>query len=481
MTTVRTLHKITQRNLSSLKRSSTIISHHRRLRPQARLFHATAIARIDDPYKILGVDKSASNSEIKKAYYKLAKQYHPDINKEPEAEKKFHDVQGAYEILSDTEKKQQYDQFGSAAFDSNGNPSQGNPFAGGGNPFGQGSPFGGAQGFGGFNFEDLFGAAFGGAGGRGGRAGGRGGAGSSFVQDFRGNDSDAVKYLSFKEALFGVKSTQVKYSVWDTCNTCHASGLQPGKKKSTCSSCGGTGSSVHYMQGGFQMASTCMNCNGEGVTIDDHDACTTCRGQGVVMADKETEIDIPAGLTDGMKLRVAGEGDAPMATSGPGIRLHKGDLIIRMVVKPDPRFKIDRSDLIHEVEIPYTTAALGGTIEVPTVDGPSVRLRVPSGSETGDVLSISSKGFPIRNNLNNRGDLKVSFKVKVVRPSSPAERALLEALADQLGDSTAKRTLEWKKPAESSSSAKAEEKSQGHSKFLDFLKSCSDKFIHKKD
>lgn len=453
-----------------------------------RQFHATQIKRLEDPYKTLGVDSSASSSEIKKAYYKLAKKYHPDINKEPDAEKKFHDIQGAYEILSDAEKKQQYDQFGASAFDSNGNP-QGNPFAGGnpfgqGSPFGsQGSPFGSAQGFGGFSFEDLFGQAFGGGAGRGGR--GRGGAGSSYVQDIRGDNVEILKRLTLKEAIFGVKNSKVDYQVLDTCGTCHASGLKPGKKKSTCSSCNGTGSTTHYVHGGFQMASTCMSCGGTGVSISPGDACSSCHGEGVVSANKTTEVDLPAGLTDGMRLRVGGEGDAPRATSGPGINLSKGDLIIRMVVKPDPRFRLDGSDIVHEVEIPYTTAALGGTVEVPTVDGPSVRLRVPSGTETGSVLSISGKGFPKRNNLNNRGDMKLKFRVKVSRPNSPAERALLEALADQLGDSSATRTEEWKSSSSTGNGSSSTSNSEHdncephHSKFLDFLKGAADKFLKK--
>lgn len=411
-----------------------------------RSFHATSRAlAVSDPYKILGVDKSASTSDIKKAYYKLAKKYHPDINKEDGAEKRFHDIQGAYEILSDTEKKQQYDQFGASAFDQNGNSTYG-----GGNPFGGGSPFGNAQGFGGggfgnINFEDLFGAAFGGAG-RGGRGGGAGaGRGSSYVTEYRGDDIEVLKYLTFKEAIFGVQNSKVNYSVLDSCGTCKGSGLKQGKKKSTCSSCGGTGSTVHYMQGGFQMASTCMSCEGSGVSINPKDACGTCHGDGVSQATKSTEVDLPPGLSDGMRLRVSGEGDAPKITTGPGIRISKGDLIIRMKVKPDPRFKVSGSDIICKTNIPYTTAALGGQVEIPTVDGPSVRLRVPSGTETGNTLSISGKGVPIRNNINNRGDLKVEFTVKIIKPDGAAQTALLEALADSIGDNNAKRTnIGWK-------------------------------------
>lgn len=442
---------------------------------QPRFFHATRPTRLDDPYKTLGVDKSASASEIKKAYYKLAKTYHPDVNKEPAAEKRFHDIQGAYEILSDAEKKQQYDQFGASAFDPQGNPA-GNPFSGG-NPFGgQGSPFGQGQGFGGFNFEDLFGSAFGG--GTGGSRAGGSRSGGSYVQDIRGEDAQVVKRLTLKEAIFGVKNANVKYDVYETCGTCSASGLQPGKKKSTCSACGGTGSSVHYMQGGFQMASTCMSCGGAGVTIAPGDSCSACHGEGAVRAHRETDVDLPPGLEDGVRLRVSGEGDAPRATSGPGIRLTRGDLIIRLRVAEDPRFRVEGSDIIHEVQIPYTTAALGGTVSVPTPDGPQVRLRVPAGTETGAVLSVSGRGFPKRNNVNNRGDLKVLFKIKVGRPGSDAERALLEALADQLGDTTAKRSDAHVDQSTTSTTAEGED-NQRHSKFVDFLKSAADRFLRK--
>lgn len=395
---------------------------------------------MEDPYKTLGVDKSASSSEIKKAYYKLAKKFHPDVNKEEAAQKKFHDIQGAYEILSDTEKKQQYDQFGSAAFDGGAGGPGG--FGGG---FGGGSPFGNAQGFGGFgniNFEDLFGSAFGG--GAGGRArGGRAHSGSSYVTEFRGEDIEVSKILTLKEAVFGVSSTQVKYNVLDNCGTCSGSGLKEGKKKSTCASCGGTGQTVHYMQGGFQMASTCMPCEGTGVTINAADACGTCHGQGVVEQTKVTDVDLQAGLPDGARCRITGAGDAPKVTTGPGIKTVKGDLYIRIRVKQDPRFTVSKNDIIYKINIPFTTAALGGQIEVPTVDGPTVRLKVPAGTQHGRVLSISGMGVPIRGDINNRGSLKVVLNVEIPRPSNPLQTALLEALAEQMGDTTAKKSENW--------------------------------------
>lgn len=439
-----------------------------------RKFHSTSLKLMKDPYGVLGVDKKASASEIKKAYYKLAKQYHPDINKEEGAEKKFHDIQGAYELLSDAEKKQQYDQFGAAAFDSSGNAhpgGYGNPFGGAGNPFG-----GGAAGnpFGGINFEDIFGSAFGGAGGR------ARGSRSSYMQEFRGDDVEVLKNLSFKDAIFGVKGTKISYNVLDSCKTCNGSGLKKNAKRTTCTSCGGTGSTVHYMQGGFQMASTCKKCEGSGTMIDPKDECSTCHGEGVVNANKTTEVDLPSGLTDGVRLRVGGAGDAPRVASGPGVRIHKGDLIIRMRVKPDPNFTVSGNDLVVKTTIPYTTAALGGTVEIPTVDGPKIRLRVPSGTEHGTTLTISGKGVPIRNNLSNRGDLRVVFQVKISRPTSAAQTALLEALADSMGDSTAKRTNPNWKPSKDTANESVDHPSN-LKRIENFLSDAFKKITHKKD
>lgn len=427
--------------------SSVLAPRHRGL--YKRLFHSSNKCLIEDPYKTLGVDKSASASEIKKSYYKLAKKYHPDINKDESAEKKFHDIQGAYEILSDPEKKQQYDQFGSAAFDTNGGgPSGGNPFAGG-NPFGQGSPFGNGQGnpFEGFNinFDDLFGSAF------------RSGAGQNSFSVFTGSNIELLKTISLKEAIFGIKNLKVDFTALDGCSTCNHTGLKPGAKKSTCATCGGTGSQVHYSHGGYQMASTCRSCEGSGVTISPKDACSSCRGEGVKEGHKNTELNLPPGLIDGQSLKLSGYGDSPRVTSGPGIKLRKGDLNIRIRVKPDPKYTVKGSQIIYNAEIPYTTAALGGVVEIPTVDGANLRLRVPSGTENGKTASISGKGFPIRNNINNRGDLVVTYRVKVPRPTSAAQTALLEALAEQLGDKTAKRSQSWSDIARDDIDAKAKD------------------------
>ncbi|KAH3667753.1 hypothetical protein WICMUC_005285 [Wickerhamomyces mucosus] len=478
----RSIQRIAKRDLMILRTPYLKLNTKSKLSAPSfnKLFHSSSRLLIEDPYKVLGVDKSASASDIKKAYYKLAKKYHPDINKEESAEKTFHDIQGAYEILSDTEKKQQYDQFGAAAFNQ-GAGASGN--YGAGNPFSGGSPFGNASGFGGFgniNFEDLFGAAF-----SGNRRGAQGFGGSSYVQEFRGDDIEVAKVLTLKEAVFGVPNCKVEYTVLDNCTTCSGSGLQEGKKKSTCNSCGGTGSNVHYMQGGFQMASTCMSCEGTGVTIDPKDACKSCHGEGVKQLSKSTEVELQAGLFDGARCKITGGGDSPRVTDGPGVRIQKGDLYIRIRVKPDPRFTVQKSDIFHKCIIPYTTAALGGQVEVPTVDGPVIRLRVPAGTEDGRVISISDKGVPIRGNLNNRGDLKVHFKVEIPRAVGPAQTALLEALADQLNDSTAKRSEEWESFKNSIKDEKTKESNEKSSsnlkKFENFLHGAMKHFFKGND
>lgn len=386
-------------------------------------FSTTSRLLLSDPYKTLGVGNSASASEIKKAYYKMAKKNHPDINKEEGADKKFHDIQEAYEILSNPEKKQQFDQFGASAFDqaSGGNPYGGNPFAGG-------SPFG-AGGFN-INFEDLFGSAF--SQGRGSRSGG----GSQYVEHFQGNDVEVVKNITFKESVFGT-ATKIDYSVVDDCKTCSGSGLKPDRKKSTCGTCQGTGSTVHYLQAGFQMASTCKSCNGTGVSIKPEDECKSCHGSGAVSQEKTTQVELPSGIKDGTRLRVSGAGDYPQMTKGPNVRLSRGDLIIRVRVKSDPLYQRDGNNIVYNCSIPMTTAALGGTVEIPTLEGETLKLKVPSGTQHGRVISIPNKGVPFR---GSRGDLKVEFKIKILRPQNATQTALLEALASTAEDKTANRT-----------------------------------------
>ena len=415
---------------------------------QFRQFHSTIIPRLDDPYKTLGVDKSANASQIKKAYYKLAKKFHPDVNQEKGADEKFHSLQEAYDILSDPKKKEQYDQFGPAAFSQGaGGPGAGG--YGGGHPYGGGNPFAGFGGFGGFgggaqgggnpfegiNFEDLFGGFTGGGG------GGRRGGG---FQHYQGEDIEILKTIPFKESVFGTR-VKVNYSAVVQCDTCHGSGLKSGKKKSTCKVCNGTGAQMHVLQGGFHMSSTCKACNGTGVQINHEDECGGCHGEGVKTQLKQTEVRLPSGIKDGSRIRVANAGDAPHMTTSSGYKLSNGDLIIRIRVQPDPNFKRDGKDLEYKTEIPMTTAALGGTIEVPTLDGAKIKLRIPSGSQSGRTIDIPGKGVPVSDMSSNRGSLKVILNVKTMRPTNATQIALLEALADAFGDKTAKRLdPDWK-------------------------------------
>lgn len=402
-----------------------------------RGFHSTSAVKLDDPYKTLGVDRNASSSQIKKAYYKLAKQYHPDVNKEKGAEEKFHDLQEAYDILSDADKKAKYDQFGASAFGQGADQGfgGGNPYGGfgGGNPFGGFGGGGAGNPFGDINFEDLFGF--------GGRTRGHRG-----VQHYQGEDIEILRTITFKEAVFG-KSINVSYEAIDQCNTCHGSGMKTGKKKQTCRTCGGTGSQMHVLQGGFHMQSTCRACQGSGVQADPADECGTCHGDGVKKIVKETKITIPKGVKDGSTLRVSGAGDAPHMTTSNSYKLSNGDLLIRIRVKPDEHFSRVGNDIVYKIDIPMTTAALGGTIEVPTLEDQKIKLKIPAGSEHGRRISIPDRGVPLGNS-GHRGNLIVVLNIKPLRPQNTTQRVLLEAVADAFGDHTAKREDPNWKPLE---------------------------------
>lgn len=395
-----------------------------------RSFHATNSNLIDfDPYKTLGVDKSASKQDIKKAYYKLVKQFHPDVNKEEGAEKKFHKIQESYELLNDKDKRAQFDTYG-ANFDSN-------PFAGGGGGSSGGNPFGGGAGgnpFGGmgFDFEDLFKQAF-----NGGRSGGGGGR-SGFVTEHIGDDIEILRSIKFKDSIFG-KKIKINYKAVDSCNTCHGSGMKSGKQKSTCPTCHGSGHSTHII-GGFHMSSTCSTCGGAGVTINKSDQCGSCKGHGVEETPKTTEIELPAGIKDGTRLRVPGMGDAPMVPKDPFNSIRKGDLIIRVSVESDKVFKRFNNKLVVNQDILMTTAALGGEIIVPTIDGENIKIKIRLGVQNGYTVSIPNKGVPINRNVNNRDDMEIVLNVKTVQPTTPIQKALLEALADTFNDKNAKRS-----------------------------------------
>ncbi|AMD20264.1 HDL480Cp [Eremothecium sinecaudum] len=412
--------------------------------PLLRNFHAgrNLAQEIKDPYKTLGVPRNATAANIKKAYYKLAKQYHPDLNKGDGADQRFHDLQNAYEILSDENKRRQYDQFGAAAFNQDAGGAAGGHggfggFGGGFGGFGSGG-FSSYGDFGGMNFEDLFGAAF-----RNARRGEENFS-SRVVREYSGDNVDILHTVPFKDAVFGVQGVEFKYSAYDQCGTCSGSGLKQNAKRSQCSSCNGTGTHVH-IQGGFQMASTCTTCDGEGTQIRRSDRCGTCQGAGVEFKrDKSVKIDIPHGIQDGDVIRLSGKGSYPFVQIDPAkphaTRAHRGDLRVRLRVQKDPRFEVkNNNEIWHVLDLPITTAALGGTVSVPTVDGDQIRLKVLPGTQHLQVTSIPNRGVP-RGRLGLRGDMKVQFRIILRKPQSKAETYLWEALADISNDTTAKRT-----------------------------------------
>jgi molecular chaperone DnaJ len=402
---------------------------------------------------VLGVDKGASSSDIKKAYYGLAKKFHPDTNKDPNAKDKFGEIQSAYEILSDPKKKEQYDTYGAAGFDPSGAGMGGDPF-GGGHPF---SGFGGAQGGfgGGFNFDDLFSAFTGQQ--RGPFGGGAQGRGRGpFQQEILVGDNIEVQTtISFMEAAKGTQKT-ITITPLVQCKPCSGSGMKPGTKKTTCKACNGTGTRVHFMQGGFQMASTCGTCGGSGEAAPKGSECGSCRGDGVVRERKTLNIDIPGGIENGMRLRVDGEGDAPATGQIPGgdkARTGRGDLYVYVNVAKDPKFNRQGSDILYTATIPFTTALLGGEVQVPTLDG-DVKVKVATGTGTGDKMTLGGMGMK---KLNTRrggyGDLKVEFRVAMPKSLTANQRTIAEMLAEEMGDKTAKRVMNVAYKSSSSSSS----------------------------
>ncbi|KAH6612110.1 hypothetical protein C7974DRAFT_370541 [Boeremia exigua] len=455
--------------------------------PSLRFFHASqASFAMADPYKSLGVGKDASAADIKKAYYGLAKKYHPDTNKDASAKEKFAAAQSAYEVLSDKEKKAQYDSYGASAFDSNGGFNPG-AAGGGGNPFGGGfggfGGFGGAQGgFGGqggfqdINFEDLFGAF---AGGRRPR-GGSGGRRNPFQEEIMVGDNIEVQTnISFLDAAKGVKK-EINVNPLAECGTCKGSGMKTGTKKAECKGCGGTGQRVTSM-GGFHMSATCGQCGGSGFAIPRGSSCGTCAGDGAVKERKTIEIEIPGGVEDGMRLRVSGEGDAPLTGQAVGagkVRGQKGDLYVLIRVASDSKFKRNGSDILHTATIPLTTAVLGGEIKIPTLDG-EVMVKVPTGSGTGDKITLSGMGMKMLSTGGRRspqkGDLKVEFKVNMPKYLSANQRTILEMLADEMSDKTAKRTMnlgKFREEAEAAAKGSSTATTADEHKNEGFLKSA---------
>lgn len=341
-------------------------------------------------YEILGVNQSASDDDIKKAYRKMAMKYHPDRNPgDAAAEEKFKEVQKAYEILSDAQKRAAYDQYGHAAFEQGG-------FGAGG--FGG---FGGAQGF---DFSDIFSQMFGGA------------AGGGRQQNHQGADLQYNIEITLEEAATGVRK-QITIPTYEECGTCHGSGAKAGTKATTCRTCHGSGV-VHVRQAIFQIQQTCPACGGSGKEIKD--PCPQCHGEGRVKAAKTVEVNIPAGIDDGQRIRLSGEGEPGIHGAPPG------DLYIHVSVKAHKIFQRDPevpTDLHCELPISITTAALGGEVEVPTLDG-KVKLSIPAGTQNGKRMRVKGKGVKsVRSSLV--GDLYCHIVVETPVNLTERQKELL--------------------------------------------------------
>lgn len=372
-----------------------------------------------DYYETLGVPKSATADEIKKAYRRLARKHHPDAGG---SEDKFKEIGEAYDVLSDPEKRAQYDQFG-AYFGGNVPPG-----AGGGPGGATGWP-GGPQG-GGFSYSDvdlgdlgdLFGNLF--SGGAGGAAGTAGAAPRSAQ---RGRDLTYEVTLTFDEALTGT-STKVDVQRTEACPTCHGSGAAPGTSPVTCPVCHGTGRAAQA-QGMFSFSRPCPRCGGAGTIVEA--PCTTCRGKGQVVRSKPITVQIPAGVTDGGKIRFKGKGE-PGVGGGPS-----GDLYLVTRIKPHPYFTRDGADVVLELPITLTEAALGAQIEVPTPEG-RVKIKVAPGTQDGKVYKLPKKGAP-RLKGSGRGDMKVRVKVVVPKDLSAEQKDLLKRFESSRGAADALR------------------------------------------
>ncbi|BFZ62951.1 mdj1 protein precursor [Saitoella coloradoensis] len=443
------------------------------LSEQRRSFHATAPTQaMKDPYQVLGVDKAAKSGDIKKAYYAAAKKYHPDTSKEPDAAAKFQEIQSSYEILSDAKKREQYDQFGAAAFEQGGG--MGGGPGGGFDGFGGFGGFGGGQGgfggAGGFNFEDLFGAFA-----NGGMGGSRRNAGPVV-----GANIETEASISFLDSAKGT-TVPLTVSTHDPCNTCSGSGLKSGAKRNTCGRCGGSGQIMHVLQGGFHMQTTCTSCGGAGVHVSAGSECKSCRGDGAIRARKTIKVDIPAGIEDGMTIKLAGEGDYPaQATTTPGVKARRGDMYVHVRVAPHPTFRRQGRNILYSATVPLTTAVLGGKIRIPTIEG-EVDLKIPAGVSTGEGVVIGGRGMPDVNGGRAKGDFRVEFSVKTPKSLSPHQRQLFEQLAVAFGDKNAKVTTDFSSSTSSASSGGAQgnetaEKKDGSG---GFFKKAFSKFTQK--
>ncbi|MDO4942054.1 MAG: molecular chaperone DnaJ [Lachnospiraceae bacterium] len=360
-----------------------------------------------DYYEVLGVSKGATEAEIKRAYRKVAKKYHPDMNPgDKEAEAKFKEATEAYEVLSDSQKRSQYDQFGHAAFDQNGG-------------FG-----GGAGGFGGFDFSggdmgDIFGDLFGGMFGGGSRAKRNGPTQGAHVR--------AGVRVTFEEAVFGC-TKELEITLKDECETCHGTGAKPGTSPETCPKCGGRGQIVYTQQSMFgtvQNVQTCPECGGSGKVI--RQKCTKCGGTGYESKRKKIQVTVPAGIDNGQSIRIRGKGE-PGKNGGP-----RGDLLVTVTVSRHPKFQRREYDLFSTEPITFAQAALGATIHIQTVDG-AYEHTIKPGTQTDTKVRLKGKGVPSIRNKNVRGDHYVTLVVQVPESMNEKQKQALRAYQEAMGE-----------------------------------------------
>ncbi|MEM6837356.1 MAG: molecular chaperone DnaJ [Cyanobacteria bacterium P01_C01_bin.120] len=360
-----------------------------------------------DYYEVLGVARGADQEKIKQAYRRLARKYHPDVNKDEGAEELFKEVNRAYEILSEPEVRARYDRFGEAGVG------------------GAASGAGGFQDFGDMGgFADIFESFFGGF-------GGTATGGSRRRGPARGDDLRLDLKLSFKDAVFGGEK-EIKIGHLETCNTCSGSGAKPGTRPVTCGTCGGSGQvrrTTRTPFGSFAQVSACPTCNGTGETVEER--CDTCGGSGQLQESKKLKITIPAGVDNGTRLRVSGEGDAGQKGGTAG------DLYVYLFVEEDEQFQRDGINILADLKITYLQAILGAKIEAETVDG-KVDLAIPAGTQPNTVLRLENRGVPKLGNPVSRGDHLITVQVQIPTKLNSDERELVEKLAEMRGDRVSK-------------------------------------------
>lgn len=395
-----------------------------------------------DFYDLLGVSRDASEADIKSAFRKKARKLHPDVNKAPDAKEKFQEVARAYEVLSDSQQRARYDQFGEAGVASSA-------ASGGFSDFGQ--DFG--------SLNDIFETFFGGQGGGPGGGRSRRRSGPQPGDDLR-LDVD----VTFDKAVFGAEQ-KIRFSHLETCETCSGSGVKPGSKPRTCGACDGSGSVTQVVRtplGVFQQTSTCGTCRGSGEVVDEY--CGSCGGRGRNQVTKQLMITVPPGVDSGSRLRIRNEGDAG-AKGGP-----PGDLYVLLRVKDSPDFTRDGINLYSKVRVSYLDAILGRSVPVKTVDGTEM-INIASGTQPGAVVRIDGKGIPKLGNSSIRGDHFVTVDVKIPTRLSSDERRLIEEL-DELsgGGSASSRNGNGKASTSSGSSEKGKKSSKRGEGFFNFGK-----------